>query len=95
MVLKVDNPVDVCLLNTQPGQTCGFSYLDYTAGPDGDLTRVTDEVRNAHYCLERECCVKSGNYFTCEAQTYSSAGYSQCSASTTVFWFNKSQHAEC
>jgi len=90
MVSKVDNPVDVCLLNAQPGQTCGFSYLDNAAGPDGDKTRVTDDVRNAHYCLEKECCVKSGNDFTCHPQTGNS-----CDANTTVFMFNKSQHKEC
>lgn len=90
MVLKADNPVDVCLLNTTPGQTCGFSYLDNEAGPEGDKTRVTDGARNAHYCVEHECCVKSGNDFTCQAQSGSS-----CPSNTTVFWFNKSQHSEC
>jgi len=90
MVSKVDNPVDVCLLNTTPGQTCGFSYLDNDAGPNGDLTRVNGDVRNARYCLERECCIKSGNNYTCQAQSGSS-----CPANTTVFWFNKNQHAEC
>jgi len=91
MVAKADDPVDVCLLNTMPGQTCGFSYLDYAAGNDGDQTRTNDDAaRNAHYCLEHECCVKSGNDYTCQPQTGST-----CPANSTVVWFNYSQHAEC
>jgi len=90
MVSKADNPVDVCLLNTTPGQTCGFSYLDHASGPNGDMTRVTENVRNAHYCLAQECCIKSGTNYTCQPQSGSS-----CPSNNTVFWFNYTQHAEC
>merc|ERR1712159_357088 len=91
VVAKADDPVDVCLLNTHPGETCGFTYLDYAAGPDGTMTRVDENAAtNAHYCLENECCVQSGNTSTCQAKTGSS-----CPTNTTVFWFNYSQHAEC
>jgi len=91
VVSRADDPVDVCILNTHPGQTCGFSYLDHAAGPQGDMTRVnSDNIRSANYCLEHECCTKSGNTYTCTAQTGGS-----CPANNTVFWFNYNQHAEC
>merc|ERR1712048_582742 len=51
LIAKGNDPKDFCKLNKEPGKVCGINHIN--AG---------DEFHSGHlhYCMEDECCVKSG-----------------------------------